>query len=173
MKKVGIILLTIITLVSSMTIIDYIYLYMNNKPLFVLKTEETKYTGLFYDIYNCPEYSWFVVKSKFTKFNCAVELKKEPVIEKEYIIDKIEDETIGRTDLVFAQALEKFYEDETSEYFFSCIKGSYINVTYKNGEKETVASALEKGRIKISDLNRFGIKYYREFKKWKDVTGVT
>lgn len=171
MKKVGKIILIIVVILVSTVFIDFISLNISNKPFFVIKATATKYTGILYDTYNCPEHSWFTFKSKFTKFNCAVELKNEDKNDKKNEdkefnkeIASIQDETIGRTDLAFAQALEKFYEDENFEYFYSCIKSNYITVTYKDGTKETVKDALAKGHITIKDVDNYKIHYYKEAK---------
>ena len=164
MKKVGKIILVIVVMIVSTIFIDFISLHTMNKPFFVIDGTNTKYTGLFFDTYNCPENSWFVFKSKFTKFSCAVELDDKKSNENKLEIKSIQDESIGRTDLVFAQALEKFYEDDNFEYFYSCIKSSYVTVTYTNGTKETVKDALANGNITIQDVNKYGIKYYKERK---------
>ena len=164
MKKVGKIILVIVVMIVSTIFIDFISLHTMNKPFFVIDGTNTKYTGLFFDTYNCPENSWFVFKSKFTKFSCAVELDDKKNYESTLEIKSIQDESIGRTDLVFAQALEKFYEDDNFEYFYSCIKSSYVTVTYTNGTKETVKDALANGNITIQDVNKYGIKYYKERK---------
>lgn len=164
MKKIGKIILVIVVMIVSTIFIDFISLHTMNKPFFVIDGTNTKYTGLFFDTYNCPENSWFVFKSKFTKFSCAVELDDKKNNESTLEIKSIQDESIGRTDLVFAQALEKFYEDDNFEYFYSCIKSSYVTVTYTNGTKETVKDALANGNITIQDVNKYGIKYYKERK---------
>ncbi len=56
-------------------------------------------------------------------------------------------------------ALEKFFEDEHYEYYFSVIKSQYVIVTYQNGETEDVVSALNGGKVSITDLAEFGIKF--------------
>lgn len=56
-------------------------------------------------------------------------------------------------------ALEKFFEDEYYGYYFSVIKSQHVIVTYQNGETEDVVSALNSGKISISDLNEFGIRF--------------
>ena len=167
MKKVGKIILIIVVLLVSTVFIDYIALYTNNKPFFVIKEENNKYRGILYDTYNCPENSWFVFKSKFTKYSCAINTvikDNNEIIKSNLEIESIQDETIGRTDLVFAQALEKFYEDDNYAYFYSCMKGSFITVTYTNGTKETVSEALKKGNITIQDVDNYNIHYYKEAK---------
>lgn len=75
------------------------------------------------------------------------------------IVDKVE-----RDGLTCAEALEEFYEDEDNVYYYSCMKSSNVIVKYTDGTEETVKEALKKGKIKISDLDRYGINYYREAK---------
>ena len=70
-----------------------------------------------------------------------------------------------REQLDCATALEKFWEDETTEYYFSCIKSQYVKVIYRDGATENVVTALESGRIMIADLDRFNIEYYTKAKK--------
>ena len=57
-------------------------------------------------------------------------------------------------------ALEKFYEDESNEYYFSAIKSHYVIVTYNDGTLEDIVTALHAGRVTIADLDKFGIEYY-------------
>lgn len=65
-------------------------------------------------------------------------------------------------ELATADALEGFYSDDTYCYYFSSIKSQYVIVHYKDGTEQTVKDALEEGKIKISDLDSFGISYYKE-----------
>ncbi len=67
-----------------------------------------------------------------------------------------------RDQLDTSDALEFFYRDDTYNYSFSSIKSHYIIVRYKDGTEQNVKDALEAGKIKISDLDWFGIKYYKE-----------
>ena len=67
-----------------------------------------------------------------------------------------------RDQLDTADALEYFYRDDTYCYYFSSIKSHYIIVRYKDGTEQNVKDALESGKIKISDLDWFGIKYNKE-----------
>ncbi|MBQ8831578.1 MAG: hypothetical protein IJ017_08265 [Oscillospiraceae bacterium] len=60
------------------------------------------------------------------------------------------------------EALELFYEDETNEYYFSCIKSHYIMVMDNTGRTVDVVTALNEGLITITDLDRYGIEYYTE-----------
>ena len=86
----------------------------------------------------------------------------------EYLIVKdIEDKT-QKQNIACDTAKELFYEDSENEYYFDCIKSQYIIVSYKNGYKEDVKSALKNKNIKISDLEYFGI-YYTVNKKQNGV----
>lgn len=71
------------------------------------------------------------------------------------------DETLSKKDFVCAEALESFYEDGNYNYYYSCIKSKYVIVKYASGLEETVKEALRKGKIVISDLDKFDIKYIK------------
>ena len=59
-------------------------------------------------------------------------------------------------------AMEKFFEDDANEYFFSGIYSQYVTVHYEDGTTEGIVSALENGRVIVSDLDRFNIRYQTE-----------
>ncbi len=61
-----------------------------------------------------------------------------------------------------ADAVEIFYYDNTYNYMFGSIKSHYVIVYYKDGTEQNVEDALAEGKINISDLDRFGIKYYKD-----------
>ena len=65
-------------------------------------------------------------------------------------------------DIVTADALEGFYSDEYYYYYFPSIKSDYVVVHYSDGTTQTAKDALGGGRITISDLDRFGIGYYKD-----------
>ena len=67
MKK-GIIALTIIGIIFFCLIIDIICIFNISRPIFAIKVNNTTYKGIFYDVYNCPEYSIAQIKSKSEKF---------------------------------------------------------------------------------------------------------
>lgn len=56
-------------------------------------------------------------------------------------------------------ALEKFWEDETNEYYFSVIKSQHVVVTYNDGSSEDIVTALNAGRVTMADLDKFEIEY--------------
>lgn len=64
-----------------------------------------------------------------------------------------------------ADAIEKFYEDDTNEYYFSCVKSHYIIVMDNTGRTVDIVTALHEGLATIADLDSHGIAYYREPKK--------
>ena len=60
---------------------------------------------------------------------------------------------------------EMFYEDESTEYYFSEVRSPHVLVSYRNDYIETVVTALEEGRITIADLDKYGIEYYTKPKE--------
>ena len=73
------------------------------------------------------------------------------------IVDRTEHEPLATAD-----ALEGFWIDGEYTYCFSSIKSHYIIVHYSDGTQENVREAMEGGRVTLSDLDRFGIGYYKE-----------
>ena len=76
MNKYLKVIISIIVVVIISVIIAFICIFTINRPLFAIKyivsdTTGNVYKGLFYDTYNCMEYSMPQVKFKGTKFNCA------------------------------------------------------------------------------------------------------
>lgn len=62
--------------------IDIICIYTINRPLLAIKENNGKvYKGIFYDIYNCDEFSAPQIKAKNSKFTCAI---KYNTIEEKY-----------------------------------------------------------------------------------------
>lgn len=81
-----------------------------------------------------------------------------------YQILEIEDNTKEES-YTCDMALEKIYEDDNNEYYFSCIKSKDIFVKYVNGEKENIKSALNSGRVTIKDLDGWNIQYITQKKE--------
>jgi len=152
--------LIIIGIVILSIIIDMVCIFTINRPIFAIKDDcdclYSVYRGVFYDTYNCPEYSMVQIKSKGTKFSCAnVRIDIGKVVE-------IVDTTKDIKDFVCAEALEEFYSDDNYAYYWSCIKDKYMIVRYESGFEETVSSALKNDTITISDLDRYGINYIKD-----------
>ena len=81
-----------------------------------------------------------------------------------YQILEIEDKT-KESNYTCAMALEKIYEDDKNEYYFSCIKSENIIVKYVNGESENIKYALKNGRVTLVDLNTWEIGYITKKKE--------
>ncbi len=75
----------------------------------------------------------------------------------------------ARDNIPCDQAFEEFFRDDTYIYEFSCIKSDLVEVQYLDGRTENIKTALENGNVKINDLGRFGIKYYRKTLDGKEV----
>jgi hypothetical protein len=157
MKKNIKVILIFIGIIIIYLIIDLICIFTLNRPLFMFKTKTPyTYTGIFYNVYNCPEYSVAQIKAKGTKFSCAnVRIDIGDVVE-------IVDTTKEIKDFVCAEALEEFYSDDNYAYYWSCIKDKYMIIRYESGFEDTISSALKNCTIDITDLDRYGISYIRD-----------
>ena len=87
MKKTIKITIGIIIGIILMFFIDFICILKINKPLLAIKEDNGDsvnliYRGLFYDTYICHEYTIPQIKSKGTKFSCAVIIIEEEIEEK-------------------------------------------------------------------------------------------
>ena len=72
MKNKMKIVLSIICIIVLAFTLDLICIFTINKPLFAVKDKNGYvYRGLFYDTYNCREYSVPQIKFKGTKFTCT------------------------------------------------------------------------------------------------------
>lgn len=135
--------------------IDFICIFTINRPLFAIKEDNGDsvhiiYRGLLYDTYNCNEYPTPQIKLKGNNMEClSIDFNKNI----KSIVDNTE---------TCDTAIEKFYEDSEYRYLFGCIKSQNVIVTYNDGTSENIKEALEKGKINISDLDRFNIKYTKE-----------
>ena len=108
--------------------------------------------GLITYTYNCIGEKRKTVL-KWEKYSCPL---KETAFE-------IIDESKNIKDFICAEALEEIYRDDVYIYFLSCMKSEYIKVNYSPDHfSENIKTALKKGRVKISDLDRFKIDYIKE-----------
>lgn len=87
------------------------------------------------------------------------EIKDEP---KEKEADGYEIVSIERREGGSTQALEYFHKSNGVSYYFTSGISHLVIVTYRNGESENIVEALNAGRAVITDLDKYGIKYYRE-----------
>ena len=153
MKKVCKILVIIILSLIFYLFIDLNCIFFFKRPFLAIKVEsESKYKGIFFDIYDCPEYPMVQIKSKFTKFSCATS---------KFIIKEIVDTTKEMDGFACAEAIEEFYTDADYKYYYECMKSKYVIVRYENGFEETASEALKHSRINIEDLDAYDIKYYK------------
>ena len=81
---------------------------------------------------------------------------------KKIIVDTIVDKTTEMESFNCNQMLERFYEDDTYEYFYSCVKSTYVVVKYSDGTEQEVREALKDGKITIKDLDKYNISYYKQ-----------
>lgn len=63
-----------------------------------------------------------------------------------------------------AQVIEKFYEDDEYEYFFSCAQSNSTFVKLSDGNKMLVVTALEEGKVTIKELEEAGLYFIKEKK---------
>ena len=163
MKKFIKIFLIIISIIILSIIIDLVCIFTINRPIFAIKDDcdclYSVYRGLFYDTYNCPEYSAVQIKAKGTKFSCT-----NVIVDIGNVVD-IVDTTKDIKDFMCAEALEEFYSDDNYSYYWECIKDKYMIVRYESGFEENINSALKNGTIDIYDLDRYGISYIK-YKKY-------
>lgn len=78
-------------------------------------------------------------------------------------IAKIVDRT-KEANITCAAAMEMFFDDGYTKYYFPAIKSQHVIVTYSNGASEDIVTALNAGRVTIKDLDEFKIEYYTKKK---------
>ena len=59
---------------------------------------------------------------------------------------------------------QEFYRDDKFIYYFPCYMSDSIYVKYSNGNKELVVTALENKNVTISQLEKAGMKFYKNEK---------
>lgn len=160
MKKYLKIIIILVVLIVLSLIIDLVCIFIISRPIFTIQLNKDNefnqvYKGIFFDTYNCLEYSIPQIKRKGVKFACGTSnMNIGKVLE-------IVDTTKNKNNFSCAEALEEFYEDTTYKYYYSCIKSKYVIVKYESGFKETVSSALKNKNIEIEDLDRYNIDYVK------------
>ena len=99
MKNKVRIILSIICVICLTFVMDFICIFTINKPLFAIKDKNGYvYRGLFYDVYNCPEYSVPQIKSKGLKLSCAP-INIQELKESTYNVTDIENVSISISDI--------------------------------------------------------------------------
>lgn len=86
-------------------------------------------------------------------------------MEKDILVSKIIDKSKEKKDFVCKDKLEEFYSDENNIYYYECPKNNLVVVLYTDGSSETVKNALKNEAIKISDLDKYHIKYITKPKR--------
>lgn len=71
MKKWIKVILGVLSGIIILLVVDFLCIFTINRPIFAIKKDNV-YSGLFYDVYNCTEYSFLQIKPKGTKFACTV-----------------------------------------------------------------------------------------------------
>lgn len=71
MNKYLKILLIIIGSIVLLVIVDLACIFTINRPIIAIKKDNVYY-GVFYDSYDCMEYSVLQIQPKNSKFSCAV-----------------------------------------------------------------------------------------------------
>lgn len=156
MKKSYKIILLVIVLILLLFVIDIVCIFTINRPLFAIQNDGGNvYRGIFYDTYNCREYSIPQIKLKGTKFTCS---------NVSVDIGKVINITDTSNNKSCAEVMDGFYEDDNYTYYFDCAKSKYIIVEYESGYKESIKDALKYGTITINDLDTYNIKYTKYIK---------
>ncbi len=148
-------ILRIFSFIVVLFIVDIIAILIFNRPLLAVKDKNAPiYRGLFYDTFNCPEFSTVQVRRKGLKMTCSTSLEKA-------VVTDIIDRTKLIKDFTCAELLEGFYADDTYNYSWSCMKDEYMIVVYDVGYEEKVSTALKENRITIDDLDKYNIEYIK------------
>lgn len=136
MKKI---LNSIIGIIITLTIligVDIYSIYNHNKPIFILKEEANGlnkiYRGIFYDTYNCAEYSMLQIKLKGNKYNCpnsVTENKDNKKIAKLTLVG----------DLLFEQPFYDAIDNgEDKNKYFNRIKKYFLEDDLSIGNMEVI-----------------------------------
>ena len=100
------------------------------------------------------------------------EIMPEPT-EPDYDLKEIESIVLDIKGNAVPEAEETFYQDAEYWYYFSSTVSDYITVTYKDTTTENVKDALANRHIKISDLDRFGIEYFKTESNLEGIVNTT
>ena len=137
MKKILNSLIVIIAILLILIGLDIYSIYNYNKPIFVLK-EETNginkvYRGIFYDAYNCAEYSMIQIKLKGNKYSCPIKDIKDLDEEEK----KVKLTLVG--DLLFEQPYyNAITNGEDIDLYFNRVKKYFSSDDLSIGNMEVV-----------------------------------
>lgn len=74
-------------------------------------------------------------------------------------------DTSIRDNIATSDAMEEFYEDNVYIYEFGSIVSELIECTFSDGTVMNVRKALAEGVVSISDLDKYGISYFKKPKE--------
>ncbi len=110
----------------------------------------------------------FMKEAKMDKPYFALKVDNDNIIEKkeDSNLPKIVDFTVvePKTANNIQNGEYKFFEDENYEYYYDKQKTRYVMAFFNNGEMLTVEQALNNGKITISLLDDYGVKYIKKEK---------
>lgn len=136
MKKILNSIIGIIIILTILIGVDIYSIYNHNTPIFILKEEvnglNKVYRGIFYDTYNCAEYSMLQIKLKGNKYSCP-NTKKESMTNKK--IAKLT--LVG--DLLFEQPFyDAINNGEDRNKYFNRVKKYFLEDDLSIGNMEVV-----------------------------------
>ncbi|MBR5228103.1 MAG: hypothetical protein IKV94_05665 [Clostridia bacterium] len=155
-KRIRIILIVVITLIGILILDTIQALYFDNSPILKIREDYNggtlyyKDKGLWVDTYMCTDGNKTTVLKGFS-YSCSSYNTNFTIV----------DTTLTIKDFACAEMLEEIYKDSNYTYYLSCLKSKYIEVRYSDGTKETIKEALKNGNIKISDLDKFNIEFFK------------
>lgn len=163
MKKSLKIILSIIGVIILCFILDFIWIFNFNKPLFAIAAKQPHtYLGLFYDTYNCPEYSMPQIKSKGTKFACAFEEPENQehsfygTILESYPTYMIVKPNEGEEE---RNSSDKFHIDLTKTNDILYKVGANVKITYNGFILESYPAQINATKIEVITDYNFKIKF--------------
>lgn len=115
------------------------------------------YKGIIYDVYNCVGSNVISDTSivfKWSDYECK-QINQFDV--KTVKITKIVDETKNDINYLCDEKKEILFEDSINRYYFNCTKSAYIKVYYDDGTIDNLKTAINKGNVSMSDLDKYGI----------------
>ena len=147
-------ILIIISIIICIVLLDSMQaLVFDNNPIIGIETRNMKKAGILVDTHHCGNGKHDTVIKGFS-YSCSYNGGNY----------KLVDETKDNKNFACASSLEKFYEDNHYNYYWSCIKNKYMIVLYSDGSKELISEALKQKHIDIQILDKFNINYIKEAK---------
>lgn len=164
MKKI---IITIIISIIFIFVIDFVCIFCINRPLFAIKEDNSDsvniiYKGIFYDVYNCIEYSAPQIKLKGVKFNCTIDIKDTSKLKVKGVTMTIKKGTLTKTGATIIITDINKHKYEYGQFF-------RIDVKENNSWKE-----LEKIGDATFNLMAYSVDENNqlEFKhNWKNIYG--